>query len=402
MGRLQTWGAAARRSPVFWAVSTVVVLALIGGGVVLATRGTRSPAPAPPSSTRAVALGDSVPYGHGLHNPYLTPQVGLPADAVSQGPSLSAYPSLLAGDLGLTMAVRPTNCRLTGDQLSISGAVADGADNTARDGQCPVPPQQARNLGDEVAAADLARHPARLVLLQDGADDIDFARCLEYQLAQAFGTNLGIGTRCVANGAVTPQLAAVLSNVRTSLARAIEAMAPHAGTIAVLDYYQPIPLPSQIADDTFASHLHTNLVCSGLKANAGTTYAAAQVVLAALNRSIAAAVADARTHHVTNVALVDISNAVDGHGVCTADPWIFSGEPVPDATLAGDAADVLAAKACTGTDALHAASDCASLVARADGAEKNLQGYVWRAAHPTAAGQRAIAAAADRLLRGRV
>ena len=179
-------------------------------------------------------------------------------------------------------------------------------------------------------------------------------------------------------------------------------MAPHAGTMAVLDYYQPIPRPSQIADDTFASHLHTNLVCTGLKANADTTYAAAQVVLGALNRSIAGAVADARAHHVTNVTLVDIAAAMDGHGICTADPWIFSGEPVPDATLAADAADVLAAKACTGTDALHAASDCASLVTRADRAEKNLQGYVWRAAHPTGAGQRAIAAVTERQLRGRV
>ena len=402
MGRLQTWGAAARRSPVFWAVSTLVVLALVTGGVVFATRSTPPSAPSPSTSARTVALGDSVPYGHGIHNPYLTPQVGLPVDALSQGPSTAAYPSLLAGDLGLTMTVRPTNCRLTGDQLSISGAVAAGADNTARDGQCPVPPQQARNLSDEVAAADLAQHPARLVLLQDGADDIDFARCLEYQLSQALGTNLGIGTRCVTNGAVTPELASVLSNVRTSLTQAIEAMAPHSGTIAVLDYYQPIPRPSQIADDTFASHLHTNLVCTGLKANADTTYAAAQVVLGALNRSIAGAVADARAHHVTNVTLVDIAAAVDGHGICTADPWIFSGEPVPDATLAADAADVLAAKACTGTDALHAASDCASLVTRADRAEKNLQGYVWRAAHPTGAGQRAIAAVTERQLRGRV
>ena len=78
-------------------------------------------------STRAVALGDSVPYGHGLANPYVTPQIGLPAGAVSQGPSTQAYPSLVAGDLGLTMSVRSTNCHLTGDQLSISGAVADGA-----------------------------------------------------------------------------------------------------------------------------------------------------------------------------------------------------------------------------------------------------------------------------------
>ncbi len=402
MGRLQTWGAAARRSPVVWAVSTLVVLALIAGGIVLATRSTPPPAPSPATSVRAVSLGDSVPYGHGIHNPYLTPQVGLPVDAVSQGPSTSAYPTLLAGRLGLTMTVRPTNCRLTGDQLSISGAVADGADNTSRDGQCPNPPQQARNLSDEVAAAHLAQHPARLVLLQDGADDIDFARCLEYQLAQALGTNLGIGTRCVANGAVTPTLASVLSNVRTSLAQAIETMAPHAGTIAVLDYYQPIPRPAQIADDTFASNLHTNLVCTGLKANADTTYAAAQVVLGALNKAIDGAVSDARADHVKNVTLVDVSAAVDGHGVCTSDPWIFSGEPVPDATLAADAADVLAAKACTGTDALHGPSACASLVARAARAEKSLQGYVWRAAHPTAAGQRAIAAVAARQLRGRV
>ena len=53
-------------------------------------------------------------------------------------------------------------------------------------------------------------------------------------------------------------------------------MAPHAGTIVVLDDDQPIPRPSQVADDTFASHLHTNLVCTGLKANAATTYAAAE------------------------------------------------------------------------------------------------------------------------------
>jgi len=111
-------------------------------------------------------------------------------------------------------------------------------------------------------------------------------------------------------------------------------------------------------------------------------------------------VADARADHVSNVSLVDVSSAVDGHGVCTADPWIFSGEPVPDTTLAADAGDVLSAKACT--DAIRSAADCASLVTRADEAEKNLQGYVWRAAHPNLAGQRAIAALVERQLRGRV
>src|SRR5271163_3785726 len=207
MGRLQTWSTAARRSRGAQVVAAVVVvLVLVAGGVALATRSSQPPptiAPSPAVSTRAVALGDSVPYGHGLANPYLTPQIGLPADAVSQGPSTEAYPTLVARDLGLTMTVRPTNCHLTGDQLAISGAVADAGDNTSRDGQCPVPPQQARNLSDELAATDLVQHPARLVLLQDGADDIDFSACLVYQLARVLGIGFGLGGSCVANGSVT-------------------------------------------------------------------------------------------------------------------------------------------------------------------------------------------------------
>ena len=402
MGRLQTWGAAARRSPVFWFVTTVVTLSLVAGSAVLVSRSAGPPTPPVPTTTRAVALGDSVPYGHGLHNPYTTPQVGLPSTWVSQGPSTAAYPTQLARDFGLTMTVRSTNCRLVGDQLAISGAVADAADNTARDGQCPVPPQQARNLGDELAAADLAQHPAKLVLLQDGADDIDFASCLEFQLARVLGVGIGIGRSCVDNGTVTPELARDLSNVRTSLAHAIEAIAPHAGTIGVLDYYQPIPSPGQIADDTSASHLHTNLICSGLKANGAATYAAAGVVLGALNHAIAGAVADARADDVANVTLVQTSGIMAGHGICTAHPWLFSGEPVPDATLASDAADILAAKTCTGTDILHPGSACTALVARATQAEDNLQGYVWRAVHPNAAGQDAIATVAENQLRGRL
>ena len=125
----------------------------------------------------------------------------------------------MAADLGLTMTVRATNCHLTGDQLAISGAVADGVDNTTRDGQCPVPPQQARNLADEIAATTSTRHPARLVLLQDGADDIDFSACLEYQLAQVLDVGVGLGHSCVANGAVTPAIARDLANVRDSLAQ---------------------------------------------------------------------------------------------------------------------------------------------------------------------------------------
>ena len=121
------------------------------------------------------------------------------------------------------------------------------------------------------------------------------------------------------------------------------------------------PSPSQIADGTAASGLHTNLVCSGLKPNAASTYAAAQVVLAALNQAIAGAVADARAHHVTNVHpgrhLRRPRRPRDLHG---ATPGSSRASRVPDTTLAADAEHILAAKACTETDALHGATSCAS------------------------------------------
>jgi hypothetical protein len=44
---------------------------------------------------------------------------------------------------------------------------------------------------------------------------------------------------------------------------------------------------------------------------------------------------------------------------------------------------------------------CASLTASALAAESGLEDYVWRTAHPTAAGQRALAAAIEQQLGGR-
>jgi hypothetical protein len=75
---------------------------------------------------------------------------------------------------------------------------------------------------------------------------------------------------------------------------------------------------------------------------------------------------------------------------------------VPDVTLAADAERILAAKACSGTDVLHRSTSCAGLAASALAAENSLEDYVWRTAHPTAAGQRAIAAVVERRLDGRV
>ena len=401
MGKPRKPSTAWWRSPVFLVTVGVVAIALIAGGVVLATRSTKAPAPTTPAvTTRAVALGDSVPYGHGLANPYLTPQRGLPPGAVSQAPSAQAYPSLVARALRLDMSVRPTNCDLVGDQLSISGAVADPADNRSLDGQCPRPPRPARDLANEVAAAGLDHHPARLVLIEDGADDIHFAQCLVFDLVHVLGVGPSLGTRCVSNGTVTTPVAQELANVRKSLARAIELASPHARTVAVLDYYQPIPRPSEIADHSGVSGFGTNLVCAGLKLDTTGTSADARVVLGALNRAISGAVSDARAHRVHNVFLVDISTVVDGHGMCTAHPWVFSGERMSDLALAADTEHILAAKACDATTALHGVMSCSSLIAAATQAEGDIEGYVWRASHPTAAGQRAIAAAVLRQLSG--
>ncbi len=400
MGTLQSWSAAARRSPAFWVALAVVVVGVAAGSVVLATRSSTPPAPTPASSSRAVALGDSVPYGHGLANPYPTPQLGLPPQNVSQGPSTDAYPSAVARSLRLVMQVRATNCGLTGDQLAISGAVADPVDNTARDGQCLHPPQQARNLPEEIASADLDRRPARLVLLQDGADDIHFADCLEYALAHVVDS-VGLGTDCVDNGRVTPVLSTELAHVRSSLATAIEEVSPHAGTVAVLDYYQPVPAPGELADDTTQTGLGTNLVCAGLKLEGSTAYAAAQVVLAGLNDAVAGAVADARSAGVHNLTMVDLAHAFDGHGLCTTDPWVFSSEPIGDTTLTDDLTRIGAAKVCTETSSLLD-TPCASLRSSAAQATAALKGYVWRTAHPTLAGQRAITAVVVQDLRRRV
>jgi len=393
MGRLQTWTAAVRRSPLRGLAVVVVAGALAATGLLLATRPGQPPSPR--VSTRAVALGDSVPYGHGLANPYLTPRPGLPADAVSQAPASEAYPSLVAHALGLTMTIRPSNCELTGDQLAISGAVANPADDTNRDSQCPVPPQQARSLSTELAVARLAQHPARLVLLQAGADDIDFGNCLEYELARVLGAGIGLGTQCVSNGSVTPAVAAKLDRARTSLSDAIESMAPNAGTIAVLNYYQPIPPPADIADDSGLSRLGVNLVCTGLRANAAATYAAAQTVSAAVNHAVEGAVADARARGVHNVQLIDVSGVGAGHGICTADPYFFSGEPLADATLASDVARIAAARACNVSGVLRGSAPCESVRAQAARAEDQLRDHVWRAAHPTVMGQRVLATAVE-------
>ena len=260
------------------------------------------------------------------------------------------------------------------------------------------------NLDDEIAASDLKAHPARLVLLQNGADDIHFGACLEYELARVLGAGFGIGTNCVANGAVTPEIAADLSRVRSGLASAIEEIAPDAGTVAVLDYYQPIPAPS--ADRRRFRGLGPGDE-SGLRGPQGQRgHRPPRPRRWCSPHSTTPSPAPWPTrvaHGVHNVVLVDVARALDGHGMCTADPWVFSAEPISDATLASDAEHILAAKACYG-GRLGAPRRLGVQLAGgavADQAEQTLKDYVWRAAHPTAPGQRALAADVEQALRGR-
>src|ERR1700722_168515 len=231
---------------------------LLGVGLLAVelSRSTPSSPPPPPPITRYVALGDSVPYGHGLNNPYITAQIGLPKSAVSQGPSLQAWPSLVQASLKLSMSVRPTNCALTGDQLSISGAQASVKDastspasRTDFNYQCPG----IRNTQTtEIPADDLATWPAALVTIQAGADDIDFGGCIEGALSHGV-----LHSECVSSdNTPTPSVQRDLSNVTRALTAEIESVSSHTKRVAVLNYYDPIPSSRDFANSSIEESGH--------------------------------------------------------------------------------------------------------------------------------------------------
>ena len=212
MGRLQTWGAAARRSPALW-----VGVAVAGAGAGRrrcraghAQRSADRPQPVDldprrrPRGLRPVRAraGEPVPDAAAR---------ACPPPGVSQGPSTRAYPSVVARALGLTMTVRPTNCKLTGDQLAISGAVADAADNTARDGQCPLPPQQARNLERRARRGGPGPRTRRgWSCCRTGPTTSTSPAASSTNSSASWASASALGTNCVVNGTVTPQVAAEL------------------------------------------------------------------------------------------------------------------------------------------------------------------------------------------------
>ena len=350
-----------------WNLFVLCSAVLLAGGLTAVEASAATPKP--PPSMRYVALGDSVPYGHGLNNPYTTAQIGLPQSAVSQGPSSQAWPSLVRASLGLTMNVRPTNCTLSGDQLAISGAKASTKDTskipsspTALNYQCPGN----RNVqNDEIAADNLATKPAALVTIQAGADDIDFAGCIEGAL-----THGSLDSECVSsNGAPTPSVEQDLSNVTGALTTEIESVSPHAKRVAVVNYYDPIPTSTDFSKSSIlAPGTQMNPLCFLVGLNKSSISGQSDVVVNALNTAIDRAVLNAQGAGDKNVTYVDISKAVVGHEMCTADPAIFSGEPMPLAELTRDLFTI----------ALN-------------GSQNDIERHLWRAAHPNQIGQQDIA-----------
>jgi hypothetical protein len=329
-----------------------------------------------PSTCRDyVSLGDSVPYGHGLVNPYPTPQIGLPSSDVSDGPSSQAYPALVASDLGLTMNVRTTDCTLTGDDLTVSGAKASAIDASNSPGNTQCPTSWSNSLSvqdDEFDGINWSWDPQTLVTIQAGADDINFAGCLEWEVTKD-GFHLPLGTKCVKKGKVTSTVASALVNVRSALAGVIEDLPPsYAQQVAVLDYYQIVPPPSQFAKSSiFPQKGQVDPVCWGLSHNEKGARQDAEVIQAALNHAIGGAVTDAKSKGVINVKLIDLTHLEDGHGICTGSPALFSGELMKKSTFF---------------------SDIASLNAQ------DLKDHIWRTGHPNVYGQQDIARAVESAL----
>jgi hypothetical protein len=347
---------------------------------------------------RYVALGDSVPYGHGLANPYTSPQIGT-GNAVSQGPSPSAWPSLVNRSLGDSMDVRQSNCSLTGDQLAISGAQAaavDAADrpqtpSTAVNYQCPGANRSVQET--EISNDGLSSLPASLVTIQVGADDIDFGDCLAYVL-----TDHLLDHSCVVNGAPTAGVETDLANVESSLTSVIEEVSPDARRVVVVDYYDPVPNPNDFDESSSHSGANVDPVCLGLQTNKVEASEDGVVLTTALNQSIFAAVEAAKEAGVSNVSLVDISTVELHHEMCTDSPALFSGEQMGDASFASDLSTI---GVCAALKLFLGPSEANSRTCIRAAADTNdIQRHTWRTAHPNQFGQQDIANAVLASLNG--
>jgi len=285
-------------------------------------------------SARYVVLGDSVAYGHGLANPTKGTENGLPAD---QAPSTQAWPSVVdAGLAGLApLQDRQDGCDLVGtngahfDQLAVSGAPSIDNKWTGSDSDCryphgvKVPPHKAV-FPDEVSAANLKNDPPGLVTIQAGADDIDFAGCLEALLGVPTLPFTG-AENCVdrtRNGyKVTQKVQTELTSLAQGLSDTIAYIKQNAPSaqIVLVGYYQIIPAPD-------ADLKGTTFVCRDLRFSTKNSEwrtsirAQADFLQQQLNNTISSVASK-----YPGVAYFDISNLFQGHELCTTNTWLFSG-----------------------------------------------------------------------------
>lgn len=350
----------------------------------------------PVDGNRYVALGDSIPYGHGLSNPYTTAQINQLVSGLSQGPSTLAYPSLVAKAKMLHLSVRKGNCTLTGDQLAISGAPATAADSPSSP---PDPSQiqcdgQPRSVLGEVTASQIGpanpSGPAALVTLQVGADDIDFADCLKWEASEHLS-----GTQCVANGQVTKPVSDALANLGSALDQILSRVAPNAVKVMVIDYYDPIPSPSDFKSPETALSANVDPVCAGIEATnalfSNGPYNDSIVIQSALNNAIIRAVDRAHAAGMSNVELVDIQHLMLHHEMCTSSPALFAGEAMPRSEFWGDLGAMGASAYCHAEFGVVAGTVCKFADQQAAAAQEDLTKHAWRAAHPNTSGQQDIA-----------
>ena len=308
------------------AVAVGLTMAGVVPVVAAAAAPSSQPEVAPASSAlphtevrRYVALGDSVPYGFGLANPGGVTHSGLPAN---QPPSVDAYPSVLAKSLGLSLTVRKDGCTLAGDQLAVSGAPTVVANVNGSDVDChsthphkAVDPDELDHLGSAAAT---------LVTIQVGADDVDFGGCLmhEINIYVPYSIYGQTSRTCTSGTGITGAESNRLNTMRVALGvllTSIRRLQPNAAVV-VLNYYQPIPAPSEFVNIDH-SEVCTQLADPGRLQSA---YTHAVIVQNALNNAIAT---DMKLHshdHLVNLAL---GSGFAGHGMCTRDPYLFTGGP---------------------------------------------------------------------------
>ena len=266
-----------------------------------------------------MAIGDEVPYGVGLANPGPETHDHLP---VRQPPSRKAYPSVLAKALNLTLNIRKTGCTLVGDQLAVSGAPTVKDNINGHDSDCGS--SKGHKTVDPSELVHLRKVRAQVVTIQAGADDIEYSGCILHELGislkyKIFGQST---SNCISGTGLTDRIARRITRFRIGLntiLNTVRRKQPKA-TIVLLNYYQPLPSPSQFVT------LDKSYICERLKdpKRLQNAYRASVTIQDNLNRAIKQSVAQHPGVHLVSLAY---GSRMTGHTMCTRHPYLFTGGP---------------------------------------------------------------------------